>query len=382
MTKILHVITGLTTGGAEMMLYKVLSTHSDVKHSVLCLSNDKETPISTKISNIGIKIHYLALSPNINLLTLVQRIIKIIKIESPNIIQGWMYHGNLAASFCSLLYKNRIPVVWNVRRSLHDLKTEKLTTRLVIKLNAFLAFLPKKIIFNSHLSAKQHEAIGFIKQKTLLIPNGFDLSEFAPDMNDRIRIRRELGIKEDEVLIGLVGRYHPIKGHSNFLKAAGLLCSQFDNIKFVLVGNNVDHDNVELISEIKKLGLFEKIILLGSRDDIPKLTNAFDIATSASSGEAFSNTLGEAMAVGIPCVATDVGDSKLLLNGVGVIVEPDSPLSLSEGWTRMILVGKEGRGKLGVMAREHIQHNYSLNSVSSLYTTLYEDLKCNQVNSS
>lgn len=382
MIKIAHVITGLSTGGAEMMLYKILSSSKTINSVVICLSSDKNTPIAKRITDLGITIYYIDLSPNIHLLSVTQRIRKILKTECPDIIQGWMYHGNLAATFCSILSNTKPPVLWNVRRSLHDLKTEKLMTRLIIKLNAFFSFSPKKIIFNSQVSSLQHEAIGFDKHKTQLIPNGFDLSVFAPDMNDRIRIRCELGIKEDEVLIGLVGRYHPIKGHSNFLKAAGLLCSQFDNIKFVLVGNNVDHDNVALISEIRKLGLFEKTILLGSRDDIPKLTNAFDIATSASSGEAFSNTLGEAMAIGIPCVATDVGDSKLLLNGVGVIVEPDSPPSLSEGWTRLILVGKEGRAKLGVMAREHIQHHYSLNSVSSLYTTLYEDLKCDQVNSS
>lgn len=374
MKKILHVITGLNTGGAEMMLYKILSSTKAFNYIVICLSVDKNTVIAKKITDLGITIYYLDLSLNLHLLTVVQRIQKILKNECPDVIQGWMYHGNLAAIFCSFVSKTRTPVIWNVRRSLHDLKTEKLATRLIIKLNSFLSFLPSKIIFNSQISAVQHEAIGFIKQKTLLIPNGFDLSEFAPNMNNRIRIRRELGINEDEVLIGLVGRYHPIKGHSNFLKAASLLSSQLDNIKFVLVGKNVDHDNEMLTSEIRDLGLYEKIILLGSRDDIPALTNAFDIATSASSGEAFSNTLGEAMATGIPCVATDVGDSRLLLNSIGVIVEPGSPLSLSEGWNHLISAGKEGRAKLGILAREHIQQHYSLNSVSSLYTALYNEV--------
>lgn len=373
MTKILHVITGLKTGGAEMMLYKILSASTQFESAVLCLSPDRNSLISNRISDCGITIHYLDISKKINPFLLLKKIRGIVREEAPDVIQGWMYHGNIAALFCSIFSKADASIIWNVRRSLHDLKTEKFTTRCIIKFNALLSFIPGKIIFNSDVSRQQHFKIGFNKKKSVLIPNGFDLNSFKPNLNARIRIRQELSIKNNEIVIGLVGRYHPIKGYSNFLNAANILSTRFNNIKYVLVGKDVDDNNSELIALINRLGIKERVILLGSRTDIPDVTNAFDIATSASSGEAFSNTLGEAMCTEVPCVATDVGESRQLVKDFGVIVKANSPEALADGLAKLISWGKEVRKQIGSEARQHMKQNYSLEAITEMYASLYNN---------
>lgn len=375
MVKTLHIITGLKTGGAEMMLYKILSASTQFESAVLCLSSDRNSLISNRILDCGITIHYLDISKNFKPFLLVKKIRDIVKEEAPDVIQGWMYHGNIAALFCSMFSKADASVIWNVRRSLHDLKTEKFTTRSIIKLNALLSFLPDKIIFNSDVSRQQHLKIGFNKKKSVLIPNGFDLNYFKPNSKARLQIRQELRIKDNEIVIGLVGRYHPIKGHSNFLNAASILSTRFNNIKYVLVGKDVDENNSELVSLITKLGIKECVVLLGSRADIPDVSNAFDIATSASSGEAFSNTLGEAMCTEVPCVATDVGESRQLVKDFGVIVKANSPEALADGLAKLISWGKEVRKQIGRDARQHMKQNYSLEAITEMYASLYNDNK-------
>lgn len=375
MIKILHIISGLKTGGAEMMLYKVVSSsRHQVEHSVLCLSDDRTSLVSSRLLASGIPVFYLNFDGLFGLLNILC-LFKFVKIFSPDILQGWMYHGNLVSIFIRFLCKFNTPIVWNIRRSLHALHTEKWTTRLVIRLNSKFSFLPTKIIYNSMASAAHHQGIGFSDKKTVLIPNGFDLSLFLPDIEARSTIRQQLGFVNEEIVIGLVGRYHPVKGHKVFLEAAGMLVRKYSNVRFVLVGERIDYNNRLLSHVIAEHNVSGYVVLLGCRADVHVVINSFDIYTSASLGEAFSNTLGEAMATAIPCVATDVGESKILLDKYGFIVKPNSAASLYEGWCKVIEMDANERKIMAHSGREHIKNLYSLDRVSSLYSKLYADLK-------
>jgi len=352
-----------------MMLCKLVSCSSESeKHYVLCLSEDSASPIVKLIKDAGIEIFFV--KP-----TRISEMFKILKNTLPHVIQGWMYHGNLFSLFIYLMSNKQTAIVWNIRRSLYALCTEKWTTRLVIKLNSILSFFPNKIIYNSINSQVQHNCIGFDRSKAVLIPNGFDLSLFSPNSRYRKSVRKQLGFSDSEIVIGLVCRYHPKKGHAQFLMAAHMLIQKYSNTRFVLVGAGVDSSNIVINNLLNKLGIVDFVTMLGCRDDVHVIINSFDVATSASLDEAFSNTLGEAMATAIPCVATDVGESKILLDKYGFIVKPNSAASLYEGWCKVIEMDANERMIMAHSGREHIKNLYSLDHVSSLYSKLYSDLK-------
>ncbi|MFN6563564.1 MAG: glycosyltransferase family 4 protein [Nostoc sp. ChiSLP01] len=371
--KIIYIITGLSTGGAEVMLYKLLSRMDKQRFSPVVVSLMDRGTWGDRIANLGIPVYTIGMKPGALKLINIWRMIDIVRQLKPDLIQGWMYHGNLAAQFVSLFIFRQVPVFWNIRHSLHSLELEKPRTTIIIKLCAIFSRLPKKIIYNSQNSSKQHEKIGYFLEKTYIIPNGFETEKFTPSTQARLSVRSELNTPENALLIGLIGRYHPIKDHFNFLQAAALLLKTYSNVQFVLVGNKVDWDNHILSELIHELGLIKHIHLLGERHDVPRLTAALDIASSSSSGEGFPNVIGEAMSCGVPCVVTDVGDSAWIVGDTGKVVPPKNPEALANAWQGLINIGKEGRESLGKAARARVIECFSLDSIVAEYETLYDN---------
>ncbi|WP_414571139.1 glycosyltransferase family 4 protein [Nostoc sp. CCY 9925] len=371
--KIIYIITGLSTGGAEVMLYKLLSRIDRQRfHPVVISLMDRGT-WGDRIANLGIPIYTIDMQPGTLKLVNIWRMIHIVNQLKPDLIQGWMYHGNLAAQFTKLFIFRQVPVLWNIRHSLHSLELEKPRTTTIIKLCAKFSDLATKIIYNSQNSSKQHEKIGYVFDKSCVIPNGFETEKFTPSIEARLSVRSELNTPENALLIGLIGRYHPIKDHFNFLQAAVLLLKNYSNVQFVLAGNKVDWENHLLSELIHELGLVKHIHLLGERHDVPRLTAAFDIASSSSSGEGFPNVIGEAMSCGVPCVVTDVGDSGWIIGDTGKVVPPRNPEALANAWQALIDIGKEGRESLGKAARARVIKCFSLDSIVGEYEALYEN---------
>jgi len=207
-----------------------------------------------------------------------------------------------------------------------------------------------------------------------LIPNGFDLGLFKPDPVARRSVRAELGIAEDTVLIGLIARFHPVKGHATFFKAAGLLSLTAPGIRFVLSGDEVTPDNSPLARMIRENQLDGKVHLLGPRPDTARVMAALDIANSASESEAFPNVVAEAMACGVPCVATDVGDSASIICGTGRVVPPHDPEALAEACSELIGMGAPGREELGRRARKRVETAFALATMVRSYETLYQNM--------
>jgi glycosyltransferase involved in cell wall biosynthesis len=196
-----------------------------------------------------------------------------------------------------------------------------------------------------------------------------------PNRDSYSSIRKEFGLRDDVLIIGLIARFHPMKDHECFLNAAALLIRQFRNVRFLLVGSNVSEANAKLTKLIEHLGLDQHVLLLGERNDIPRITAALDIATSSSAwGEGFGNSIGEAMSCGVPCVVTDVGDSAWIVGETGRVVPPSDPNALATAWESLIVLGSEGRNALGAMARERVRNIFSLDSVAAQYENLYTSL--------
>jgi glycosyltransferase involved in cell wall biosynthesis len=374
--KIVYTIVGLTTGGAEIMLYRILSKINRDLFSpyVVCLM-DRGT-LGDRIEALGIPVYTLGMktagapTPNV-----IWKLVNIIREIKPDLIQGWMYHGNLAAQFASLFVGKQIPVFWNIQGTVYSLKLEKQMTAAIIKLSAYLSRFTSKVIHVSQVGKIQHEALGYDKKNGCVIFNTVDTSLFVPSEAARADIRAELGLPENAFLIGLVCRYHPMKDHANFLQAAAHLLQEYPDIHFALVGTGVVKENESLYQTIEQLGISHRTYLLGERSDMPRITAALDIASSASAyGEGWPLIVGEAMSCGVPCTVTDVGDSGLIVGNTGWVVPPKNPEALAKAWQESIELGSQGREKLGKAARTRIIESFALDAVVSEYEALYESV--------
>ncbi|QBQ53198.1 glycosyltransferase [Nitrosococcus wardiae] len=374
MVNTVHIITGLDVGGAEKALFRLLAKRTAPYFNPSVISLLEKGVVGHQLQSLGIPVYSLGMRRGLPGPRALIRLCGLLKKLAPDLIQGWMYHGNLAATAATSSLGLEIPVLWNIRQSLYELSKERRLTRGVIYGGAWLSGRPRLILYNSKTSAFQHEAIGFKPEKTRIIPNGFDCTEYQPDRIRRKQVRRELAISPPTVLIGLIARYHPMKDHANFLRAAAELIRGGAGMRvaFLLAGRGIDPSNGSLIKLIRQLDLSSKVILLGERQDVPRLMPALDIATVASAwGEGFPNVLGEAMACGIPCVATDVGDSAYLIGGMGKVVPPRDFRALAAAWQNLIAAGVKGRKQWGDKARGRIIEHFNLSEIVRQYEKLY-----------
>ena len=372
----MHVISGLDTGGAEMTLYRILKSLQGSGLTFVVVSLRDRGTMGDRIEALGVPVHslYLHRSGPDRIARGCARLLRISAAARPDVVQGWMYHGNLCALLAARFGVGRPAIVWNIRHSLDAVHSEKWATRWLIRLTARFSRRCATVIYNSFRSARQHEEAGYARSRTLVIPNGFDCRTFKPSACSSRSVRAELGIGDQEVVIGLFGRYHPIKDHRTFLHAAAQLIADQHGVRFVLAGRRVDKANPELVALCDRYGLTDEVVLLGERDDMPRLTAAVDIACCSSRGEAFPNVLGEAMAAGVPCVSTDVGDARAILGETGTIVMPGDPAALANAWRRLIRIGNTGRKRLGMAARRRVMERFDLLGISAQYRRLYEGL--------
>jgi glycosyltransferase involved in cell wall biosynthesis len=233
--------------------------------------------------------------------------------------------------------------------------------------------IPARIVCCSEATRRVHVQMGYASDKMLVIPNGIDLGRFRPDPRARRSVRAELGLDSEAPLIGMVARFHPLKDHSTFVQAASRLAQLLD-VHFLLCGAGIDVENAELASWIEQAGLSDRFHLLGRREDTPRLFASLDLSTLSSRSEAFPLVVGEAMACGVPCVVTDVGDAAVIVGTTGIVVPPQDPGALAEAWRRLIEDGPELRRRLGDLARQRIEERYGLADVVTEYECLYRSL--------
>jgi glycosyltransferase involved in cell wall biosynthesis len=233
--------------------------------------------------------------------------------------------------------------------------------------------LPQAVIVNSEKGKEFHGEFGYRPRRWALIPNGVDTGRFRPNPETRPDMRRRIGVAADALVIGLVARFHPMKDFPTFLQAAHQFARIRQDAQFVLCGEGADRQNGELVKMIEELGLKDRVSLLGTRSDMQDVYPAFDmLALSSAYGEGFPNVLIEAMACGVPCVATDVGDSRAIVADTGIVVPPRDPDALMRGWNAVAAGCRSG--PLGECARARAVDQYSIDRVCLLYERLYHDL--------
>jgi glycosyltransferase involved in cell wall biosynthesis len=372
MDRILHIITGLGLGGAETMLAKLIGGSACYRHEVLSLTGKGE--IGPRLEAMGVKVDTLDLDRAGRWITALPRLRALVRAQRPDLIQGWLNHGNLAALAAKFLARTDAPAVWNVRQSLGDMRFDKWRTRQVIRINARLSRRPAAILYNSVAGARDHEAIGYAPEKTVLIPNGFDLDRFLPLPGRRSEIRRSLGVGEDEVLIGLIARFDHWKNHGAFFAAASAILAGAPESRFLLAGDGMVADNPALRALIRDPLVLERSLLLGRRTDMPELNAALDIACNVSHGEGFPNAIGEAMAAAVPCVVSTAGDMAAIVGEGGIVAGGADADDIAAAVHALISMGSEGRAQMGDAGRKRIAAHFSLPAIVARYETIYADL--------
>jgi glycosyltransferase involved in cell wall biosynthesis len=375
--KVLHIITGLEAGGAEAMLLKLLTQFKESgpgSPDAEVISLSKPGPMGPPIRKLGIPVTSLGMSVGPSMFWKLNRLRKKIIAAQPDVIQTWMYHANFLGGIAAAAGVKKIPLIWGLRQSNLDPRHSKKSAFLSAWLGAKTSdWLPDSILCVSQSARHIHEAMGYCTDKLTVIPNGFDFRRFHPDPAARQTIRKEIEAPLDAPLVGLFARFNPQKDHRTFLRAAALLHERQPNVKFVMCGTSVKNTNSHLRKLIWNAGLSGSVYLLGLRNDIPRLTASLDVAVSSSAfGEGYSNTIGEALATGIPVAATDVGDSASIVGENGKIVVPEDPDALAGAMLELLCLPQEAREKLSGNARQAMEQKYSIKAIADQYRALYD----------
>ncbi len=373
--RIVFIITGLSTGGAEMMLFKILERLDRQRFSPHVISLTTLGELAPRIVALGIPVDAVGLKSGLPSMSGFFRLVQLLKRLNPDVVHTWMYHADLVGGLAARM-AGTSSVGWCIRNSNLDTDKTKFSTRTIVGLCALLSkWVPLQILSCSEKARQIHVAHGYTAEKMVVVPNGFDLARFKPDDHARSIVRAELGLDVDTPLVGLIGRFDPQKNHAGFFEAVGVLHRQMPQVHFVLAGKGVDWNNPALMQAIEKAGVFSNTHLLGLRSDMPDLMAALDVLASSSSyGEAFPNVLGESMACGVPCAVTDVGDSAYIVGDTGRVVASKDMAGLVQALVDILQLPAPERLALGEAARTRVEAYFEIGQITRQYEAFYAEL--------
>lgn len=369
---VVHIITGLNDGGAEAVLLRLCAHDTDNQYHVISLMSDgKYGPL---LREVGATVTCLNIPQGRVTLGGLWRLWCVLRSKKPDVVQTWMYHADLIGGVMARIAGVK-RVFWNIRNTTPDANHTTKSTILVVRLCARLSsWVPEAIACCAQRSLEGHRDLGYAADKLLVIPNGYDLSRFAVNVAARDRLRAEWGVDGCFVL-GMVGRFDPLKDHKNFLSALAQLKQHGVPFYAVLVGRGLDASNVQLAAWLAELGVAGNVRLLGQRTDIPDVMNALDVHVLSSFGEAFPNVLAEAMACGTPVVTTDVGDAAMIAGDTGWVVPAKNATALAGALIQVqaAMADDSSWQARRVAARQRVQVNFSLSRMVASYNALWRN---------
>jgi glycosyltransferase involved in cell wall biosynthesis len=371
--KILHVIVGLGAGGAENMLRRLLESYrgdSEFQHSVVSLTDAGD--LGEALVAGGTEVHLMGMRSILNAPITVIRLARLIRRTGPDIVQTWMYHADLIGGLAARVAGKR-RLIWGIRGS--DTMGTAQHTYVLRRICALLSsYIPAVIVCAAEASRNSHAAIGYDKSKMIVVPNGFESIGDRTKLETRSAFRARLGWSDEMIVLGWVGRYNFDKDLENFIEAAGLLAKDSEMTRFLMIGRGIDEANDKLRGLIAATGMPERFALLGFRADVPNCFGAMDVFCLSSRSEGFPNVVGEAMSIGTPCVATDVGDARALLADTGIVVPKENALALYKGMTRIVEMPRAVRVAMGRRAQERIAGEFSMPKVRDRFNAIYRSL--------
>jgi glycosyltransferase involved in cell wall biosynthesis len=370
--RILHIVNNLATGGAQSVLLQLLSSWSesgDEAHVVALASANR---VAAGAAGLGVPMESLDLRKDRLEPAKFLRLVRTIRRYQPDVVQTWLYHSDLLGGLAATL-AGRIPVVWGIHHTTDGPASVQPGTWRVVQILARLSgSIPARIVCCSESARRTHAALGYCPGKLAVIHNGVDTQRFHPDPSHRSAVRAELGLPADAKLVGMFARYHPQKDHETLMRGAARLFEHTPHVHFVLAGEGIGFESGALQRLLSTAGVAANFHLLGNRDDMPRLHAAMDIVTLTSAyGEALPLTLAEAMSCGVPCVATDVGDTSWLIGEAGAVVPPRQPAALAKAWQAFLKLPPEAYNRFAQKARERALTHMDPADMVHQYRSLY-----------
>jgi len=365
--KVVHVITCLDEGGAEGALFRLCTYDQQHQHVVVSLRDaGKYGPL---LEQAGVAVHCLDMPAGKLSLGGLAKLYRLLRQRRPDVIQTWLYHGDLIGGILGRLAG--VPhIVWGIRHSNLTPGTVKRSTIWIARICAALSRrVPSSIVCCSTQAAAVHVQLGYAQEKIQIIPNGYDLTRLRPDPDAGAQLRAELNFPQDKPLIGMVARFDAQKDHANLIAALGQLKQRGQDFHCLLVGGNMTANNEVLSNLLVKHDVADRVTMLGRRNDISAVMNTLDVHVLSSLGEAFPNVLAEAMACGTPCVTTDVGDAAHIVGETAWIVPPQDASALAAGIeTALVCLADTSCWVLRQLAaRERIEANFTIERMVGLY---------------
>lgn len=369
---VMHVITHLGAGGAEASLFQLVKNNQCDRQVVVSLRG--LGVYGDQLRAHGVAVYTLDMGRGRISISGFKSLFGLIRKVRPDVIQTWMYHSDLFAGVVARLAFNN-SVCWGIHHSNLDRDANSVSLLWIVRACAALSWIvPKYIISCSVRSKEIHKKWFYRKSIFSVVPNGYDIEQFNANDDKRAEFRQSIGV-EEEVLLGMVGRWHPQKDHANLIKAMVLVNDKSPNlVRCVLVGNDMDSKNKSLTALIAKENAANYFILLGTSDDVPAVMNGIDIHVLSSCGEAFPNVVAEAMACQTPCIVTNVGDAALIVNDKGWVVPPSSSKDLASAVLKAIDLAKDEKSwnQRCISCRDRIVDKYEIGRVVEQYREVWK----------
>jgi glycosyltransferase involved in cell wall biosynthesis len=300
-----------------------------------------------------------------------RRLVRLMRAHRPDDLQCWMYYADLLGGLAARRLGIR-NVLWGIRNSHFESGGTRLK-RMIRKVCAWGShYFPTTVVCVADSALDVHAHAGYDRSRMQVIHNGYDPAGFTFSSTHRKQLRDALGIHEDGLIVGSVGRYSPAKDHASFIRAAAIVGQRMEHVRFLLVGRGLTKDNAAVTALIAATGMPERFLLLGERSDVAACMSAMDVFCLHSTTEGFPNVLGEAMCIGLPCVSTDVGDARLLLGETGMTVNGATPDDLARTLGDMLRLSPVQRRALGAQARQRIVDRYTLGHAVRKFEALYQ----------
>lgn len=365
--RVLHVITSLDRGGAETALARLVETPAAIDHVGVVTLRGEDSPLARRIAAAGVPIYPLGGGGPLAMWT---RWREALLQSKPDVLHACLIHPSLLLT----ILPRRLPLVIGIRHSLDSLAGERRRTIAIIRALALLSRRADRICYVSHQARRQHEAIGYPASKGLVIPNGYQVegSPTAPEGKRALRAR--LALPPESFLVGQLARLHPIKGHDLLLRAFAGLARVHADAHLVLIGAGTDTPQGPVNTLAATLGITDRVHALGECNDVPQLLSGLDCLVNPSRSEAFPNAVAEAMIAGLRCIATDVGDTALLVGDAGVVVPPEDISALEHALLDLAALSESTRQALGQRARAKIAARFSIAATARQYADLYRQL--------
>jgi len=375
--RITHLIVRLDTGGAETSLLRLITgTQGKLAHQVICFG--PPTALGQKIENLGVRVSWLDYRRSGP--WVLWQAFKLLRRQPPDILQGWMYYGNVLASFLAWCLPRtaaaetvpaRVKVAWNVRNAIVEPGNDSWMIRSAIACSRWCH--PDLVIYNSFAGQQAHQGMS-LRGRQVVVPNGIDLTEFVPDTKIRDEVRSKHH-RSFDTWVGVIARWHKGKGIREYLEAVKLLRQKDAPARFFLAGNGLTLDNPEFAVLLKDVGLAPcDLDLLGPIANVARFLPAVDLLVLPSLREGTPNILLEAMACGVNTVATIVGDAARIVQSPARQVIPGDVQDLAAKISASMVESDQSREARIKQERDFLASNYNAPICMQAYSDHYDDL--------